>query len=379
MVSPVDAAVTSSSVIGRYFAVVSVVPAALLVMYVTLLLGAGAWAGPLDPARIGRTIDDLGLVDLAWLIAAALVLALLIHPLKFAMTQLLEGYWGVSSVGLALGAQATKRHHRRVTSLVDKGQEFHRLWVTQGAALWGGEQESRDPRASAGSGLLQQQSEALLALAMPEAEPLMPLYYAHQAYEKARAGYPNELHRVMPTRLGNVLRRSEDVAGRQYGLDTLVIAPHLSLVAKPDHYAYVEDRQRSMDLSLTMCLVTSLATVLTALLLLDDGWWCLISFAPFAAAYTSYLGAVAAAHSYCVAIETVTDLSRFSLYEALHVELPASGKQEEETASALMALLRGRRQPGLLYATISAPPATTSARPPSDEAASADGSSLPST
>lgn len=93
----------------------------------------------------------------------------------------------------------------------------------------------------------------------------------------ARASYSDELPRVMPTRLGNVLRQSEDRAGKQYGLDTVVIAPLMSLAAKPEHYAYVQDLQKAMDLAITMCLVGALATGTSAVLLTDDGWWSLFS------------------------------------------------------------------------------------------------------
>ena len=105
----------------------------------------------------------------------------------------------------------------------------------------------------------------------------------------------------------------------------MVIAPHLSLVAKPEHYAYVKDRQKAMDLAITMCLVGAIATGSSAVLLADDGWWSLLAFGPFGVAYGSYLGAVAAARSYNVAIETVTDLSRFALYDALRVPKPTTG------------------------------------------------------
>jgi hypothetical protein len=163
----------------------------------------------------------------------------------------------------------------------------------------------------------------------------------------------------MPTRLGNVLRQSEDAAGKQYGLNTLVIAPHLSLVAKPEHYAYVEDRQKAMDLAITMGLVWALATSATAVLLSDDGPWCLFSLVPFALSYASYLGAVHAARAYNVAVETVTDLSRFELYDALHVPHPTTGQDEQDLAKALMNLLRGVPQPSLLFVVPQTPAPTT--------------------
>jgi hypothetical protein len=364
-ISPIDAAVSSSTTIGRYFAVVSVVPAALLVIYVTLLLWAGAWSGPVDLSRIGPAFRDSGLVDLGWFLAASLVVALLIHPLKFGTTQLLEGYWGASTLGLKLTAVAVKRHHRKAVRLLTRSDLTQAGWVVRGSALWRNEEPAPDPSTVRGSDLDERGEDALRGLSLPSGEGLLAEYVAHQAYDQARASYPGELRRIMPTRLGNVLRESEDRAGKQYGLDTMVIAPHLSLVAKPEHYAYVQDRQKAMDLAITMCLVGALATGVSAVLLTDDGWWTLFAFVPFGVAYGSYLGAVAAARSYNVAIETVTDLSRFALYDALHVAQPTTGMEERQMAKDLMEFLRGTPWPEMKLVHPEPPPttATISFRP----------------
>ena len=82
-----------------------------------------------------------------------------------------------------------------------------------------------------------------------------------------------------------------------------------------------------MDLAKAMCLVSSVATAISAVLLSDDGAWCLVSLAPAGVSYASYLGAVASARSYNVAIETVTDLSRFALYDALRVAQPITARR----------------------------------------------------
>lgn len=358
--SPVDAVVSSSSSIGKYFAAVSVIPAALLVMYVAVLVSAGAWNGPFDPNRIGGAVSAFGWQDLAWFVAASLLVALAIHPLQFTLTQLLEGYWGASRLALLATSHAVLRHHRKVISLQERRDRAFRAWVREGFGIWtegGGWVEGE---VVSNAELTRRAEIARLALALPAGAELLPSYLAEQAYGKALLHYPPDLHRLMPTRFGNVLRRSEDLAGKQYGLDTLVIAPHLSLVAKPEHYAYVRDRQKAMDLAIALCLVAALASAITAVVLADDGLWCLLSLLPFALAYTAYRGAIAAAQSYCVAIETVTDLSRFELYDALAVERPKSGKDEVSKARGLMALLSGRPQPAMRFsvATSAAPEPT---------------------
>jgi hypothetical protein len=56
---------------------------------------------------------------------------------------------------------------------------------------------------------------------------------------------------------------------------------------------------------------------------------------------------VAAARSYNVAIETVSDLSRFALYDALRVAQPTTGREERQTAKDLTELLRGSPWPAM--------------------------------
>lgn len=358
--SPVDAAVSSSVTVGKYFSAVSVVPAALLVLYVALLIWSGAWSGPVDPHQIGVSFAAFGWQDLAWFVAATLIVALAIHPLQFALTQVLEGYWGTGRLALTLTAHAASRHHRKVVELMRKSDAAERDWIVRGFELWIGSEAQPDaPEKITGQEVARRRKNARRALALPSGAEILPQYLAHQAYVKKLGSYPSVLYRIMPTRLGNVLRQSEDRAGKQYGLDTLVIAPHLSLVAKPEHYAYVQDRQKAMDLAITMCLVSAVATAISAVLLSDDGPWCLLSLLTFGVSYASYLGAVAAAGSYNVAIETVTDLSRFALYDALHLAQPEAGKDEKETAEALMALLRGTPQPAMQLTRLDIPPANS--------------------
>ncbi|WP_155918594.1 hypothetical protein [Marmoricola sp. URHB0036] len=339
---------SSSASVGKYFAVTNAIPSALLVVYVWLLLSVGAWRGPIDVGRLAPALHGFGWQDLAWFIAASLVVALLIHPLQFVFTQVLEGYWGVSRLGRALALAQVKRHHRNAVSLRKARDCSYQDWVVRGERLANATDTA--PVAPRGEDWARREKRARRALARPGGRVMLPAYLAQQAYERQLRSYPAKLYRVMPTRLGNVLRRSEDEAGTQYGLETVVIAPHLSLIADPSHYAYVEDRQKAMDLAITMCLVGALATAITAVLFSDDGLWCLFALVPFALAYASYLGVVASAASYNVAIETVTDLSRFALYDALHVTPPTTGGEEFDTARELMALLKGERSPGITFA-----------------------------
>ncbi|MGH3771060.1 MAG: hypothetical protein ACRDRW_06655 [Pseudonocardiaceae bacterium] len=65
-----------------------------------------------------------------------------------------------------------------------------------------------------------------------------------EAAEKRPQRYPKEINRVMPTRLGNALRRFEDAAGSQYRLDAILTAPHFSLIAPDEHTQYLRESRQ---------------------------------------------------------------------------------------------------------------------------------------
>src|SRR5580698_3443918 len=88
--------------IGRYFAVISMVPSLLFVAYVYGLFAAGACTGSFQPAKALHSAEDLGIRGIVALFIAALLLGLVLHPFQFSMTQFLEGYWGASRIGLNL-------------------------------------------------------------------------------------------------------------------------------------------------------------------------------------------------------------------------------------------------------------------------------------
>jgi hypothetical protein len=73
--------------VGRYFTVVSALPAAVFLSYVYLLAKTGAWSGPVNWSAFA----DVNLADVAVLGIGAFVLALALNPLQFVLIQLFEG------------------------------------------------------------------------------------------------------------------------------------------------------------------------------------------------------------------------------------------------------------------------------------------------
>jgi hypothetical protein len=169
-----------------------------------------------------------------------------------------------------------------------------------------------------------------------------------QQFLKALDDYPSADH-VLPTRLGNVLRHYEDIAGKQYGLDAILVAPPMALVASPEHVAYLNDTREQLDAAVRLSILSGLATAIYALALLTDGLWLLLSLGPYLMSYLSYRGAVISAHDYGTALARLIDLNRFRLYEALHVPLPNSTVGERAANKKLTALLGFQRNVSVHY------------------------------
>jgi hypothetical protein len=312
--SIVEAASAAGSRIGRYFNIVSAIPSALLVLFVFCLVASGAWRGPPDVDAAARAISGLRVGDVALLVVAALALGLFTHPLQFAVVRLLEGYWGTGRLARELAVRRIRRHRERA-------RELFRIGGGQAARL----QAVRD-------------SDPEL-LDLPAGDALMPGAVDAQEFGLASDGYPRDDGRILPTRLGNMLRRYEDLAGSQYGLNAIAIAPHITLVAATEHTEYLRAMREQLDLAVRLCTLSLLATVIAVAFLITDGAWLLVALLPYALAYAAYRGAVIAAFHQGSALATVIDLNRFALYEQLHARTPDTTAEERTMNETLVRLL----------------------------------------
>jgi hypothetical protein len=314
-----DVALGAAGSVGRYFVVVSVLPSSLLVSYSYILIRSGAAQSRVDWAAGFHALAHAGVGGALLLGFIAVGVALLTHPLQFAIVQAFEGYWGTNRIAQALRVQRILRHQKRAERL-----------------------EELEANAA----------EAMQELATkPEAveERTRPESWSDEAQRERLTLYPRALDHVMPTRLGNVMRRFESAAGTQYGLDAPTIFPHLMLVAPAEHVAYVNDQRSQLDLAVRMAFTALLATAVSVGCLWRDGLWLLIAAIPYAAAYLSYRGSVVLARQYATAVTTVIDLDRFLLYERLHLDVPATTRSERSQNRRMLRLLQHTRAPTLTY------------------------------
>jgi len=155
-------------------------------------------------------------------------------------------------------------------------------------------------------------------------------------------GYPGAGDDIMPTRLGNVLRRYERLAGSQYKLDAVSVIRHVALVAPRPHLDYLNDQRQLLDLSVRMCATSIFAVFIAIAFLWHHGPWLTIALIPYGLAYLSYRGAVVVAHEYGAAICTLIDLDRFALYDYLRMPSPKNTEAERLLNAKLVELIGDR-------------------------------------
>jgi len=294
--------------IGRYFSVVSVLPSILLVIYVFLLASSGSWRHPPNWHDAFAAIGNLGIAGAALLAVSGIAFALVLHPLQFSMVQLLEGYWGTGWLAQRIRASRILRHHE------------HKRCLNRAAA-------------SAKSSLdkLKQGSEL---------NRRVRLFSMRDEAMRIWRGYPADPDHIMPTRLGNMLRRYEVLSGAPYELDAPTVLPCLALVAPPGHLDYLNDQRSGLDLAVRTSMTSGIACIVTLVFLWHSGLWLLIALIPYGVAYAAYRGSVIAAQSYGIAMAAVIALNRFALYDYLHMEQPLTTARERKMNKTLMYLLR---------------------------------------
>lgn len=296
-----DVGTGAAQSIGRYFSVISVVPSSFYVTFVYLLIASGSWKHSPDWSKAFASLGHLGVTGVSLLVFFSIGLGLIIHPIQFAIVQFFEGYWGHRAAAEVLRAQRIQRYRHLWDKLYSKEADAS--------------QNLFDPATNMDSG------------------ELVRLRSRYEETSRARGALPRTLDEVMPTRLGNVLRRSESLAGSQYGLSALEAVPLLLLIAPEKHVDYVNDQRSLLDLAVRMAFISIVASATAVLFLWPHGLWVLIALIPYALAYVSYRGSIVAAQQYGWALDALIHLDRFTLYEKLHLKAPAT-TQEERIANA---------------------------------------------
>ena len=264
------------------FALVDLLPTALLLTFLLGLLASGAPNTAPDLHRLSAAVGRLRFVHAAIFAGIVLFIALVSHPFQISIIRLLEGYWDVSPIGRWLSTVGTAIHRRRRARL--EALAYQR---PTGSYQW-------------------KRRRATVQL----------------------QGYPSEA-RLLPTMLGNALRAAEDEAGPRYGLLTMATMPRL-YPCLPDRFAAtLSDLRNQLDIAARFCVSFLIATVISTILLLRHGGWLAVSLVTMVLAWVSYRAAVRAAMQYGEGLRVAFDLYRFDLLRTLHLPLPVDHDEEQ--------------------------------------------------
>lgn len=275
----------TSSVDGAYgprFFVVSTVPTSAAALFLLVL----AWAGAPDRVHFSQAWDtaaELSLGEAVLLVLAVTLAGTITMPLQLPLLRLLEGYW-----------------------------PSRPRWIAGPAARVGI--------------AFQKWRRGPVDVSAPHGAAERQAAWERLAWQRSR--YPDQLHLLRPTALGNALTAAERRAGRLYGLDAVVVWPRLEPLLSEPVRAAVADRRMWLDASVRLSATAALVAPVALALLWHSGWWRVLALASLLVSWLAYAAAVQAAIAYGECVRAAFDLHRFDLLTALHLPLPADREAE---------------------------------------------------
>jgi len=254
--------------------------------------------------------DSWSPIKQLWASAAALVVVTLVsyvcNNFTYCLVQLYEGYWPAWMQRIQ--RRCVRRQARRWTQLQ---QKMDRLYTQKYNLV-----------SVHGSNPSQEQLEAVGSIQEEY----------NRLYAKSETSYPQTKSRLMPTRLGNVLRAAEDYATHAYNLDAVLVWPRL-VPHLPSAY-----QEQLAQASAPMVATLFCATLSGLFALLGGGWLLFGVYRPLLAvgvvaggillACVFYETAIQSAVEYGVLIRTAFDLYRHQLLKALDLPVPKSPLRE---------------------------------------------------
>jgi hypothetical protein len=261
---------------GPRFALTGQLPTITLVLFIGLLLESGAPGAAPNMQLLSERLKNLSATEAVVLAAAILGLAVIVQPLQLGIVRTLEGYPLLHGPGTAPGRPLVAFQAWRWQKTKDK------------TASAGNTPRDRAKRSAAGMRLLR----------LPAKE------------------------RLMPTMLGNVLRAGEDRPKARYGMDSVLLWPHVHALLRPGIAAAVDDQRDQLDATARMSATLLIAAAISFGLLVTHGWWLALPAALLVLSLVAYRSAIAAGVAYATVVNAAIDLHRFDLLQALHLGLP---------------------------------------------------------
>jgi hypothetical protein len=283
---------------SRFFRV-AYLPTCACVVYLLVLIWAGAPSHRVHFGRAWRTAAHLGIGEIVLLAIAITLIAVVVQPFQLSLVRVLEGDFPGADAARKFQVSRKARLARKRDDAIAKAAK---------AAKAAGSAESTDSPTT---------RHALIQDAGVASEQL-----------RLRFPVPDQL--VRATGLGNALAAVEDTTGAAYGLDAVVTWPRLYPLLSDQVRAAVDDSRDGLDAAARFAATGAVAAVATILLLAPhSGWWTLLGLVPLGVAVVSYLAAITAAIGYGLAMQVAFDLHRFDLLRALRLVQPERQSGDE--------------------------------------------------
>jgi hypothetical protein len=304
---------------------------------------------PVQPglAAIAQNARDLSALGIVLSVLGILSGAVLLRPFQMTAVRILEGYWVSKPVPSLVFTLSVEHHTRRraIAVILQRPRHQHNDDKEINTVLRNERQRERLERR------------------------------ARRASRVAHS-YPVNPEAVLPTRLGNVLRRAETIAGERYGLNTVVTYPRLQPFLSPPVLSRINSLVDLLDTTSTFVFVFALDSILSTPLIARLDRWSAIPAVAAVLCLMCYLGAINAARLLASEYATAYDLHRFDMLAGLHRRLPDNAFDEFEENTRLSDFFASEREiaggdrKGWKYqhpeAKASAPPAAPSTGKGSD-------------
>jgi hypothetical protein len=326
---------------GRHFAIAAGLPSVIVTTYTAVLLAAGAPTHQPGIRIAAARVKSIGLADVGLLVVIVLAVGLILAPFQYALTQVLEGYWGTSTLAQRGMARSAKRHLDRALYLDDQATQA--AWTVGDFDADIEKLRQKEQSLDAAGRLTPMRASRILSRRRNLLHESIPYRLLRQEAERLESRFPANHADVMPTRLGNILRRYERQAGDVYGLDALAVTGLLAQVADPTVRDYYDDARTDLDLGVQMILVWATCTIIGVVLLWQYAIWLVAPLVTCLLTYTAYVGALSTAEAYGEALTTLVALGRVSLYQCLGVRIPRTSTEEVAQNDKLMRQIQGER------------------------------------
>jgi hypothetical protein len=257
---------------------------------------------PLFNELVGRDLKDQALIAGA----LALLLGYTLNAIEVPVVRFYEGYpwkdswWGRFLIGWQQG---------RIKWLKDKKQGFERELV-----------------------------DKLNFLSSSSCETHKSLDVKIKKCRSELGTFPQDLVRVLPTRLGNVIAAFEAYPWQTYRMDGVTFWPRmLPILAKEGFAPYVTQSRATTDFLLNISLlmgIFGLECILLRIFFLPDiGWW--LPLTGFIVALLFYKSAIVSTYNWAAMFRTAFDLYRYQLADALGLKPVDSFEKEQRLWSEL--------------------------------------------